>query len=363
MPEHQITDDSKIFRWLVNTYRKQLRLPTLQTRLCGQIEQYSHVNHEIVRKLHVGEVSKHTDETYRQLSEYFRKADRRLPENCFQLSYIEFLERVSSWALQSEQTDTFFFKLNGYDRRVENAEVDFSGTYVCYRYAFEMEHIILVSREVLHVYRSGHDLEFLMSFRSRLNVRDQKAFTFMGKVIPVGSSFCFFGLNAGDIDYDRVRCLLLHNQNFPGLRGSRFGILSSTRLRGTLEPCAASTILIKTQEPVADIEQFIQAATRNESWEEIITQDFGEDKQHDDKYTRHDWIRAFLDNRLAGTHTDNKLAEMENYPEPLKAAETTLKLNLDRFEKKMPGILEAVLANSNISAPFKRGWRPARRAV
>jgi hypothetical protein len=262
---------SRILHWLIRAYRRQLRIPLKQTPITKHLEKYCDVNHEIIRRILVGEPSDHHKKTFDNLLEYFRKAQRRLPDNCFEFDdYVDFLEAVSLIGVGNAQTDTFSFHLAGFDKRIADVETLLSGTFVSYRYAFEREEVRLVSREVLHIQRQSGVLEFQMSFCGHLDTPNQIAHRFTGNVVPVGASLCLIGFNTGNVSHDRARTLFLNNQPEASLSAYRFGILTSTRLRGELQPCSASTLLVRTAEPVADIDQFIQDVTCNEAFDTLI---------------------------------------------------------------------------------------------
>jgi hypothetical protein len=88
----------------------------------------------------------------------------------------------------------------------------------------------------------------------------------------------------------------------------------------------------------------------------MIERDFG---------ARHKtFIRAFLDNRPRGSIKEPELERLDpvgSLDEMLPAdrpREAILRLNRQRFDDNMPRILDDVLSDRSIDAPFKAGWKP-----
>jgi hypothetical protein len=76
------------------------------------------------------------------------------------------------------------------------------------------------------------------------------------------------------------------------------------------------------------------------------------------------FIRAILDNRPRGSIKEQELEKLDP-ADPVdekasvkKPREAVLRLNRRRFEDNMPRILDDILSDESIDAPFKAGWKP-----
>jgi hypothetical protein len=128
---------------------------------------------------------------------------------------------------------------------------------------------------------------------------------FEGPVLLVGRTVVFFGTNLGvktaDREYDRARVIVIDHDNAGSdTYDCKIGLMTSTRPRRDHAPCTASTILIRTQYP-------------SES-------------------------------------------ELEPYVRRGPRADRVLRLDTDRFATHMGHILDQVIANDDICAPFKENW-------
>jgi len=240
-----------------------------------------------------------------------------------------------------------------YDDRVPSLAKWIAGTYVAYRFAFEGEDDRDVSREVLHIWLDGSVLRFRMSYWSRTSEPGQEALEFLGLVLPVGQSIFFVGLSTNQAQRDRGRSLFLHDDRaHPKLRNCALGLLSSTRLHGDWAPCVACTLLIRMEKEPANLTQFIQDASLIDSSGTLLGTDFGEKHRL--------WIEAFLDNRPRGSIKEPALADLDGKP---GIREPVLRLNRGRFNENMPGILEDVMKDPGIRAPFKANWNPSQQGA
>ena len=233
-----------------------------------------------------------------------------------------------------------------YDEHVAKLANWIAGTYVAYRFAFEGEDDRDVSREVLHIWLDDSTLKFRMSYWSRVSEPGQEAKEFSGLVLPVGQSIFFIGFSTNQAQRDRGRSLFLHDDRaHPRLRNCALGLLSSTRLHGDWAPCVACTLLIRVEKEPADLARFIQDASLIDSSGTLLATDFGEKHRL--------WIEAFLDNRPRGSIKEAALAALDGKP---GIREPVLRLNRGRFNENMPGILEDVMKDPSIRAPFKANW-------
>ena len=283
----------------------------------------------------------------------------------------KFLPNIEGSALLAPDTETFaqFLKSAGirntitievpeYGVKVKSLAKWLNGTYIAYRYAFEGADDRAVSREVLHIWMDEEStLRFRMSYWSRTSEPGQEALEFTGHVIPIGQSIMFVGLSKDHPQRDRGRSLFLHDDRaHPRMRNVALGLLTSTRLHGDWAPCVACTLLIRVEREPSNIADFIQAVSLIDDTGTLIERDFG---------ARHKtFVRALLDNRPRGSIKEpelERLARVGSLDELSKDAmprDAVLRLNRQRFDDNMPRILDDVLSDSSIDAPFKAGWKP-----
>jgi len=253
-----------------------------------------------------------------------------------------FLELLSN----ASKRDVVHIEVPGYAERAPSLAKWIAGTYIAYRYAFEGEDDKDVAREVLHIWLDGAILKFRMSYWSRTSEPGQESLEFSGVVLPIGQSIFFMGLSTNQAQRDRGRSLFLHDDRaHPKLRNCALGLLSSTRLHGDWSPCVACTLLIRLEKEPANITQFIQDASLIDNTGTLLTKDFGEKHRL--------WIEAFIDNRPRGSIKEPALAALDGRP---GVREPVLRLNRSRFNENMPGILEDIMKDPSICAPFKANW-------
>ena len=254
--------------------------------------------------------------------------------------------------------NTITIEVPEYDKKAKSLANWLNGTYVAYRYAFEGTDDRDVTREVLHIWMDKEStLRFRMSYWSRLAEPGQEASEFTGHVIPIGQSIMFVGLSKDHPQRDRGRSLFLHDDRaHPRMRNVALGLLTSTRLHGDWAPCVACTLLIRVEREPSNIADFIQAVSLIDDTGTLIERDFG---------ARHKtFVRALLDNRPRGSIKEpelERLARVGSLDELSKDAmprDAVLRLNRQRFDDNMPRILDDVLSDSSIDAPFKAGWKP-----
>jgi hypothetical protein len=102
----------------------------------------------------------------------------------------------------------------------------------------------------------------------------------------------------------------------------------------------------------ANLTQFIQDASLIDSSGTLLATDFGEKHRL--------WIEAFLDNRPRGSIKEPALADLDGKP---GIREPVLRLNRGRFNENMPGILEDVMKDPGIRAPFKANWNQSQQGA
>lgn len=271
----------------------------------------------------------------------------------------EFKDIKGSWLTARDEStflgllgkrDVIEFKISGYKENVASLAQWIKGTYVAYRYSFEGRSAKEVTREVLHIWLDDKlVLRFRMSFWSRGAEPGQEALEFVGHVLPVGTSILFVALSEGQAKRDRGRTFFLHDdRSHPRLRNCALGILSSTRLHGDWAPCVACTILVRVDRELSgdELAQFIQDATLIDETGSLVREDFGS--------TYGTWIEAFIDNRPGGARKETRIAKLDR---KANRREAVLRLDRQRFIETMPDILEDVMGDSKIQAPYKANWR------
>jgi len=259
--------------------------------------------------------------------------------------------------------NTITIEVPEYDKKAKSLANWLNGTYVAYRYAFEGTDDRDVTREVLHIWMDKEStLRFRMSYWSRLAEPGQEASEFTGHVVPIGQSIMFVGLSTDDQHRNRGRSLFLYDDRaHPRMRNVALGLLTSTRLHGDWAPCVACTLLIRVEKQPSNIADFVQAVTLIDDTGTLIERDFG---------ARHKtFIRAILDNRPRGSVKEPELERLnfvgssDEVSTDVTPREAVLRLNRQRFDDNMPRILDDVLSDSSIDAPFKAGWKSPKRVT
>jgi hypothetical protein len=351
--------ETQILHYLLNTYHARLNWPSL-----GPETDLTQLNHqrriaENINALGIGigrdtvvsilsgaggGVRRQPDKV-RALAELFRRIDDRIPVDCFEaMSFVDFLKTL---AQASVPEDGVLLPARGYRLKADENE-DLAGTYVSYRWAFEMDKDYLIAREVLHVFKTPSGLSFRMSFWGSVDKPGQRAYIFEGKVIPVGLSLFFVSLNYDHKNLNRGRSLFVHEERSPSRGSFRIGILTGTRLQPDYGACAAMTMLVKVHPDIPDdlVDGFIQGVTKNALFDTIIEEDFGDD------IVRKNWIRACLDNRPTGAEKEPDIRTLD-FDKP---REVTLRVFRDRFDKRIVGVMKSVLENDKILSSFKGHW-------
>ena len=237
--------------------------------------------------------------------------------------------------------DFVSFEVPGLSTKVGKLKTWLCGTYVTYRYGFDLKSIDEVVREVIHIKLEGASLKFTMTFLERSPEGARGPHVFEGYVLPVGESLLLLGLNFGEVKHDRGRCIFFRNE---GKRECKIGIMSGTRLEDNLSPCAACIVLVRTQSAVEHdkLKDFMHVITKTGGFDEIVLDDFG---------VRHrDALRAFLDNRPLGVPKDEDLMVFEAKRSDI---DPVLRLDLSQFNQEMRKILRNVFADDTINSSFK----------
>jgi hypothetical protein len=333
MPEQPIVDErpeiTKIVNRLIETHGSRLDPPISigmgVNSLARQFHERTAIATGTMRKILDGTTKNASNNnTCRALAEFFRPVIPRIHSNWFASRYVDVLN-----LLRSDNSVTL--AVPDYHRNVRRLKTWLTGLYVCYRYSFEAADDALVAREIIYVTEHESTLMFRMSFLPSI---EANVLEFSGIVVPIGNSLFFGGLNYyGGALLNRGRSLFIHDDG-----GSheaqdyncKLAILSSTRLNLPYGPCAACTLLIRVNWTPRDPNKFMNVVTRIGSFNEIIHGDFGHN--HDQL------LRSFLDN-----HPPNR--------------DPVLRIAQTRFNDEMPKILNGVVNDGNIYAPFKPNWR------
>jgi hypothetical protein len=305
-----------------------------------------------------GRVTKPTRYTCQILAEHFRPHVREISWRWFHLPVDEFKSRVVAGAPAggngrgSQAGATEGFREPALDWDGDDA---LEGTYLGYRHAFSANTTNRIAREVLHVYRGRSGLEFRMSYLPGTKGRSDVVPEFHGAVDKVGPSIMLLGRNASAGAERRTRTLYACNNGHidqPELENYKLGLLSSTR-ESDGAPCAACVLLVKVQRPMEnedDLNAFMKAATRTDTFDNIVGRDFVEQ----------DWnlLRLFLDNRPTRSpknpkdETDVAMGALEG-PGP---RDPVLRIAQERFERSMEEVFQRALDAHHIVPTFRADW-------
>jgi hypothetical protein len=226
------------------------------------------------------------------------------------------------------------------------------GVHIAYRYSLDFIDTGDVAREVVHIWSDGAVLQFRMSFVNPSGGDVGPVHYYEGPVLLVGRTAVLIGMNVepktAQREYDRARIIFVDHDNGGGdTHDCKIGLMTSTRPRRDHAPCTASTILLRTQWKVspAALDALIVNATVIRSLTETIEKDFG---------TSHGpLLRLFLDNRPSGYPVEPELVpHVKSGPRP----ERVLRLDTERFATHMRHILDEVVADDTVCAPFKANW-------
>jgi hypothetical protein len=358
-----------ILAWLIERHWRDLNIGQLHAHAASDLsERKVEVNRKPARlsartvwNMLNGHVTKPTRHTCQILAELFRPHIPGINWRWFHTSLDQFKSLVEGGAgagrnrAESEEAEIAGPSGAGLEDGDDDA---LEGTYLCYRHSFSANTTNRIAREVLHIYRGESGLQFRMSYLPGTKRRSNVVLEFQGTVEALGPSIMLFGRNAGTGVERRVRTLYTCNDGHfdrPELENYKLGLLSSTR-EGDGVPCVACTLLIKVQrqmESAEDLNAFMKAATRSDTFEEIVGRDF----------SRGDWmpLRLFLDNRPARSPKnptdaiDVAMGRLEG-PGP---RDPVLRIAQDRFERSMEEIFQRALDADDIVPAFRADWSMA----
>jgi hypothetical protein len=238
-------------------------------------------------------------------------------------------------------SETVGIAVPGYHERISGVRERLCGTYVSYRYSFAMGENDLVARGVLSVHANSSDtLQFMMSLSAMPHTEPDR---FVGKVLPFEACSILVGVSAWQYSEARGCSLLISDDRYSSLTGCKQGFFSITARHADMSPCVARILLVRAEHEPEDLDSFMNHVTCVAKSADIITRDFGSEHER--------WIKAFLDNRPSGTARD--MAEFEGH---VLSRDSVLRVDRARFIRNMPKILEDVVRDASISAPFKRGY-------
>lgn len=348
MEKHRVAAAAQaILRQLITEYGVALHLPTGDNQIAAHIAQETGLAPGTVLGILSGSTERINENTRNKLASLFNRAavPRIQPVWLSSRSLAEFNSKRAGSGLVPIRMPT------DYQQQVARVGKWLCGVHIVYRYSLDSIDTGDVAREVIHIWHDGAILQFQMSFINQSGAENNPVYFFEGPVLLVGRTAVLFGTNVGvktaDREYDRARVIVIDHDNAGGdTYDCKIGLMTSTRPRRDHAPCTASTILIRTQypsEPVYD--DLVRTATVIRSLDETIKNDFG------DEFAP--LIKTFLDNRPLGSQLEPAL---EPYVRRGPRADRVLRLDTDRFATHMGHILEQVIANDHICAPFKENW-------
>jgi hypothetical protein len=336
-----------ILRTLIQEYGSALHLPASDNQIAAHVAQETGLAQGTILGLLNGSTKRMNENTRKKLATFFNRVA---------------VPQIQPLQLSSGSLDDFNSKRTGsgvipltipadYYTKISTVEKWLCGIHIVYRYSLDLIDTGDVAREVLHIWNNGKFLEFKMSFINQSGTDRTPVFYFQGPILFAGRSVLLFGTNIGantaEREHDRIRVIFIDHDNAGGdTHDCKIGLMTSTRPRRDHAPCTASTILIRTQWPVADsaMDQLVNTATVIRPLDETIRCDFGDANRA--------LIRLFLDNRPHGYQSDPELQQYVVKSDP----ERVLRLDTERFATRMRRVLANVLSNDEICAPFKENW-------
>jgi hypothetical protein len=337
-----------ILRQLITEYGVALHLPTGDNQIAAHIAQETGLAQGTVLGILSGSTERINENTRNKLASLFNRAaiPRIQPVWLSSRSLAEFNSKRAGSGLIPIRMPT------DYLQQVERVGDWLCGIHIVYRYSLDFIDTGDVAREVIHIWNDGAILQFKMSFINQSGREKNPVYFFEGPVLLVGRTAVLLGTNVGvqteDREYDRARVIVLDHDNAGGdTHDCKIGLMTSTRPRRDHAPCTASTILIRTQFAASPsvFDDLVRTATVIQSLDDIIKSDFG------DEFAPQ--IKTFLDNRPHGYKLE---PELEPYVKRGPRPDRVLRLDTDRFATHMGHILDMVIANDVICAPFKENW-------
>jgi hypothetical protein len=337
-----------ILRQLIREYGVALHLPTGDNQIAAQIAQETGLAQGTVLGILSGSTERINENTRNKLASLFNRAaiPPIQPVWLSSRSLAEFNSKRAGSGLIPIRMPT------DYHQQVARVGKWLCGIHIVYRYSLDFIDTGDVAREVIHIWNDGAILQFKMSFINQSGREHDPIYFFEGPVLLVGRTAVLLGTNVGiqteDREYDRARVIVLDHDNAGGdTHDCKIGLMTSTRPRRDHAPCTASTILIRTQfAPSPSVyDDVVKSATVIRSLDDIIKSDFGTEFAPQ--------IRTFLDNRPHGYKLE---PELEPYVKRGPRPERVLRLDTDRFATHMGHILDQVVSNDAICAPFKENW-------
>lgn len=336
-----------ILRQLITEYGVALHLPTGDNQIAAYIAQETGLAPGTVLGILSGSTERINENTRNKLANLFNRAaiPRIQPVWLSSRSLTEFNSKRLGSGLVPIRMPT------DYQQQIARVGSWLCGVHIVYRYSLDSIDTGDVAREVIHIWNDGTFLQFQMSFINQSGRENSPVYFFEGPVLLVGRTAVLLGTNVGiktdDREYDRARVIVIDHDNAGGdTHDCKIGLMTSTRPRRDHAPCTASTILIRTRfaaSPVYD--DLVRTATVIRTLDETIKSDFGDEHGP--------LIKTFLDNRVLGSKVE---PELEPYVKRLPRPERVLRLDTDRFATHMGHILDQVIANDTICAPFKENW-------
>jgi hypothetical protein len=278
-----------------------------------------------------------TAHTRERLAEFFATALPKVQEHWFlDQSVDSFRARIEPKGRPSQT----FLGLPVAPQGAETQALDgLCGTYICYRYSHGPSADATLAREVLTIERESGQLKFRLSFFRPTPANSVGYFT--GVVASVGRCLVFVGVTEDDVP-GRALTMIVNNERDYTEHFCQLGIMTTTRVGDEGAPFAASAVIIRSQHEPADLAEFTFRTTVVGRLEEIVTQDFGAEAEP--------YLRLFLDNRPAGVEKEPDLQAIDGNR---LGRDRVLRANLAKFRDNMPGILERVLQDRSLAAPFK----------